>query len=200
MLRRRLAPRRQPEIVTASGWPHGRRLGARADLNERSASANYGPKVSSHPSSTAVTMTLSSPATRRLVLADARRVATHRTRAPNTATGVADVTARTALTYAVRCTRAHEVTVTVRRMDFGDVVRKRRMVHVFQDQPVDTTLIDALLDVARRGPSAGFSQGTDFVVLDQPTTRQRFWDLTADPKFPREPDELHAAPPVLISS
>ncbi len=78
------------------------------------------------------------------------------------------------------------------------MVRKRRMVHVFEERPVDAHLIDALLDVARRGPSAGFSQGTDFVVLDEPTTRQRFWTLIEDPRFPREPDELDAAPPVLV--
>jgi hypothetical protein len=57
---------------------------------------------------------------------------------------------------------------------------------------------DRLLDIARRGPSAGFSQGTDFLVLDEPPALQRFWELTNDPKIPREPDELAAAPPVLI--
>ena len=52
------------------------------------------------------------------------------------------------------------------------------MVHVFQNRPVDANLIDRLLDIARRGPSAGFSQGTDFLVLDDPATLQRFWELT----------------------
>jgi nitroreductase len=83
-------------------------------------------------------------------------------------------------------------------MEFSDVVRKRRMVHVFQNRPVAADVIDRLLDIARRGPSAGFSQGTDFLVLDEPATRQRFWELTDDPKFPRQQDELDAAPPVLI--
>jgi nitroreductase len=88
--------------------------------------------------------------------------------------------------------------VTVRIVEFAEVVRKRRMVHVFADRPVDPEVVDRLLDVARRGPSAGFSQGTDFLVLDEPATRQRFWELTDDPRFPREPDELGAAPPVLV--
>jgi nitroreductase len=88
--------------------------------------------------------------------------------------------------------------VTVLHMEFRDVVRKRRMVHVFKDRPVHASLIERLLDVARRGPSAGFSQGTDFLVLDEPAARQRFWALTDDPEFPREPDELDAAPPVLV--
>jgi nitroreductase len=83
-------------------------------------------------------------------------------------------------------------------MEFRDVVRKRQMIHVFQDRPVDPDLIERLLDVARRGPSAGFSQGTDFLVVDEPAARQRFWELTEDPAFPRELDELDDAPPVLI--
>ena len=83
-------------------------------------------------------------------------------------------------------------------VEFSDVVRRRRMVHVFQDRPVAADLIDRLLDVARRGPSAGFSQGTDFLVLDDPESLGRFWELTEDPRFPREPDELEAAPPVLV--
>jgi nitroreductase len=87
---------------------------------------------------------------------------------------------------------------TVAQMEFREAVRKRRMVHVFEDRPVDANLIDGLLDVARHGPSAGFSQGADFLVLDEPATRQRFWELTDDAKFPREPGELDAAPPVLV--
>jgi nitroreductase len=83
-------------------------------------------------------------------------------------------------------------------MEFTDVVRSRRMVHAFEDRPVARDQIDRLLDVARRGPSAGFSQGTDFLVLDESATRQRFWELTDDPAFPREPDELDAAPAVLV--
>ena len=83
-------------------------------------------------------------------------------------------------------------------MEFNDVVRRRRMVHVFEDRPVDGGLIDRLLDIARRGPSAGFSQGTDFLVVDDPESVARFWELTEDPRFPREPDELEAAPPMLV--
>jgi nitroreductase len=83
-------------------------------------------------------------------------------------------------------------------MDFTEVVRARRMVHAFQARPVERDQIDRLLDVARRGPSAGFSQGTDFLVLAEPATIRRFWELTDDPAFPREPDELDAAPVVLV--
>ena len=72
------------------------------------------------------------------------------------------------------------------------------MVHVFEPRPVDSPLIDRLLDAARRGPSAGFSQGTDFLVLDQPAALARFWQLTEDPRFPMDPDDRAGVPPVLV--
>ena len=83
-------------------------------------------------------------------------------------------------------------------MEFVDVVRRRRMVHAFEQRPVEPDVVDRLLDIARRGPSAGFSQGIDFVVLDDPATLARFWELSADPRFPHEPEELSVAPPVLV--
>jgi nitroreductase len=83
-------------------------------------------------------------------------------------------------------------------MEFSDVVRKRRMVHVFEQTPVDPALVDRLLDVARRAPSAGFSQGYDFVVLDTPDVVARFWTLTENPQLPYEPGEVEAGPPVIV--
>jgi nitroreductase len=91
-----------------------------------------------------------------------------------------------------------ELWLSVSGVEFRDVVRKRRMVHVFENRPVEPDVVDRLLDVARRGPSAGFSQGSDFLVLDDPATLARFWELTEDPRFPYEPGELEAAPPVLV--
>jgi nitroreductase len=58
-------------------------------------------------------------------------------------------------------------------MDFRDVVRKRRMVRSFTDQPVDPEAVRRILDIARRGPSAGFSQGVEFVVVFDHETRQK---------------------------
>jgi nitroreductase len=83
-------------------------------------------------------------------------------------------------------------------MEFAEVVRRRRMVHVFERRPVDRALVDRLLDIARRGPSAGFSQGFDFLVLDEPETLRRFWELTADPKDPISDEEHAVMPPVLV--
>jgi nitroreductase len=53
------------------------------------------------------------------------------------------------------------------------VVRKRKMVRSFTDEPVDPEVIRRILDVARRAPSAGFSQGVEFVVVTDAETRRK---------------------------
>ena len=63
-------------------------------------------------------------------------------------------------------------------MEFEDVVRKRRMIRDYRPDPVDSALVDMILDLGRRVPSAGFSQGIDFVVLEGPAQTARFWDCT----------------------
>ena len=72
-------------------------------------------------------------------------------------------------------------------MEFHEVVRRRRMVRRFDpDRPVPESALDAVLYAAQRAPSAGFSQGWDFVVLTAPADRGRFWDATRDPELPAE--------------
>ncbi len=39
------------------------------------------------------------------------------------------------------------------------------MVRSFTDEPVTPDAVDRIMDVARRGPSAGYSQGVEFVVV-----------------------------------
>ncbi|MEV0730408.1 nitroreductase family protein [Polymorphospora sp. NPDC050346] len=64
-------------------------------------------------------------------------------------------------------------------MEFRDVVRRRRMVRSFDpDRPVPAAVVDRLLDHAVRAPSAGFSQGWGFLVLESPADRERFWAST----------------------
>lgn len=65
-------------------------------------------------------------------------------------------------------------------MEFADAVRARRMVRRFDPaRPVPRAAITALLDLATRAPSAGFSQGWHFLVLDESSDRERFWSATA---------------------
>jgi nitroreductase len=60
-------------------------------------------------------------------------------------------------------------------MEFQEVVRQRRMVRTFTDEPVPQAALDRILGNALRGPSAGFSQGQAFLVLTDAADRERFW-------------------------
>ncbi len=57
-------------------------------------------------------------------------------------------------------------------MEFADLVRKRRIVRHFKPDPIDPEVIDRMLDLARRIPSAGFSQGQDFIVVTDPEIKR----------------------------
>ncbi|MGQ0830176.1 MAG: nitroreductase family protein [Microthrixaceae bacterium] len=63
-------------------------------------------------------------------------------------------------------------------MTFRDLVRRRRMVRAFTDEPVDPTAVEGLIDLARRAPSAGNTQGLSFVVLHGAAETERYWDVT----------------------
>lgn len=52
------------------------------------------------------------------------------------------------------------------------------MVRAFEDRPVDSVVIDRILSNAMHAPSAGFSQGWAFLVLDGAAQTARFWDAT----------------------
>ncbi|MFI5839694.1 nitroreductase family protein [Catenuloplanes sp. NPDC051500] len=65
-------------------------------------------------------------------------------------------------------------------MEFAEVVRKRRMVRNYDpDRPVPPAVVERLLAHAVRAPSAGFSQGWGFLVLEDPADRERFWTATS---------------------
>ena len=62
-------------------------------------------------------------------------------------------------------------------MQFADVVVNRRMVRAFETRPVPSDVLDRVLDLARRVPAAGNTQGLDLVVLEGEQT-QRYWDAS----------------------
>jgi nitroreductase len=64
-------------------------------------------------------------------------------------------------------------------MEFREVVRRRRMVRDYDpDRPVPRDVRERLLAHAIRAPSAGFSQGWAFLLLESPEERDRFWTAT----------------------
>ena len=65
-------------------------------------------------------------------------------------------------------------------MEFAKVVRRRRMVRDYDpDRPVPPDVVERLLDHAVRAPSAGFTQGWGFLVLEMAADRERFWAATS---------------------
>jgi len=60
------------------------------------------------------------------------------------------------------------------------IVRRRRMTRAFRTDPVPDELLDSLVDLASRAPSAGKTQGWHLVVLSGDETA-RFWDVTLPP-------------------
>jgi nitroreductase len=67
-------------------------------------------------------------------------------------------------------------------MDFEQVVRGRRMVRTYDpDRPVSREVVHRALALATRAPSAGFSQGWDFVVLSTPSQVDTFWTAATGP-------------------
>ena len=52
------------------------------------------------------------------------------------------------------------------------------MVRAFTADPVAPGVVDSIVDLARRAPSAGHSQGWAFVVLEGPEQTARYWDIT----------------------
>jgi nitroreductase len=65
-------------------------------------------------------------------------------------------------------------------VQFEDVVRRRRMVRNFDDRPVPNEMVERILANAQRAPSAGFSQGWAFLVLEGRDDTARFWSATFD--------------------
>jgi len=57
-------------------------------------------------------------------------------------------------------------------------IRARRMIRSFTDRPLHPEQLDDALDLARRAPSAGNTSAVEFIVLDTPTSVDRYWKTT----------------------
>jgi nitroreductase len=83
-------------------------------------------------------------------------------------------------------------------MDFESVIRRRRSVRKYQQVVPSRAVIDRVVDIARRAPTAGFAQGVDFLMLDDPTAVAEFYAITTHPDRELPEDLLDAQPPVLV--
>jgi nitroreductase len=67
--------------------------------------------------------------------------------------------------------------------EFRDVLRRRRMVRNYLEDPVDPSSLDRILDAGTRAPSAGYSQGQSFVVVTDPDRRRHIAGLAGEPAY-----------------
>ncbi len=86
-------------------------------------------------------------------------------------------------------------------VEFQDVVDRRRMVRNYSDEPVDPAVVERILQNALHAPSAGFSQGWGFLLLDARADIERFWACTTAPDEP--PDSwlagMRRAPVIVVA-
>src|SRR5690348_16345559 len=68
-------------------------------------------------------------------------------------------------------------------MDFSEVMRRRRMVRNYTDEPVSREVLERIVDRGRRAPSGGFSQGNRFVVVTDQETRARIAELAGEERY-----------------
>jgi nitroreductase len=87
-------------------------------------------------------------------------------------------------------------------VEFQDVVDRRRMIRDYAERPVDPAFVERALRNATHAPSAGFSQGWGFLVLDTPEDVRRWWETTTDPASLADPDQwltgMMRAPVVIV--
>lgn len=84
-------------------------------------------------------------------------------------------------------------------MEFAEVVRKRRMVRHFTDEPVTPEVIERILDLARHAPSAGFTQGQSFVVVTRLDLKKEIAKLCGEEAYTeRGFDPFISEAPVLV--
>jgi nitroreductase len=84
-------------------------------------------------------------------------------------------------------------------MGFYELVRKRRMVRNFTTDPVDPAALERILEAAAHGPSAGFTQGQDVIVVTDPAMRQRLAALCGEQEYVAGGfDPFISKPPVLL--
>lgn len=86
-------------------------------------------------------------------------------------------------------------------MELTEAVARRRMTRNFSGQPLPPGMVDDLLATALRAPSAGNTQGRDFVVLEGPDQTAPYWAATTDEAWrgsSRRFDGLSRAPVVVL--
>ena len=68
-------------------------------------------------------------------------------------------------------------------MEFAEILKKRRMVRNYTDEPVERDAIERIIQAGRKAPSAGFTQGQSFVVVTDTEIRREIAVLAGEPGY-----------------
>jgi nitroreductase len=83
-------------------------------------------------------------------------------------------------------------------VDFQELLKRRKSVRAYDQRPVPREIMDRVLVSVLHAPTAGFTQGNEFLVLDDPAVVAEFRAITNDPRDPITPEERSVMPPALI--
>ena len=87
-------------------------------------------------------------------------------------------------------------------MEFAEVVRRRHMVRSYTDEAVPRHLVERVVSSGLQAPSAGFSQGWAFLVLEGLDQTGTFWRSIERPDTSIRPggrlERLRRAPVVIV--
>lgn len=84
-------------------------------------------------------------------------------------------------------------------MELTETVRRRRMIRSYDpDRAVPAETVSDLLRLAVRAPSAGHTQGWQFLILNDITSCTAFWDATADGEPNAWRTRMQAAPVLIV--
>ena len=68
-------------------------------------------------------------------------------------------------------------------MEFGEVIRRRRMVRNYQPRPVSPEAVERIVAAGLSAPSAGYSQGQSLIVATDAPTRTQIARLADEPIY-----------------
>ena len=83
-------------------------------------------------------------------------------------------------------------------MELQEALRRRKMVRSFRSQPVPGDVIDRVLASVLHAPSAGYTQGNEFLVLSSEAAIADYVRITEHPDYPLTDAEREVMAPVVV--
>ena len=83
-------------------------------------------------------------------------------------------------------------------MELQEALRRRKMVRSFRREPVPDDVIDQVLASVVHAPSAGYTQGNEFLVLTSEDAVADYVQITEHPDYPLTDADREVLPPVVV--